>query len=194
VDFGGTKGTISASIRPMNPKGVALYGARPGSKPRPRALVVTYILDVPFKGRDLWQAWEGGRWRGLTTIAERPFPITIYDSRGGNDLTAIMPLQLNKGPDSAAKLLPCGIVGGLMLHSQPKPSNRAAINGYFNPRRIFVLQPVDWRGKPGPGQCPGVGVIVVPGQNNWDMAFARKNMKGARIPNRGIPGEVSTTH
>jgi Carboxypeptidase regulatory-like domain/TonB dependent receptor-like, beta-barrel len=146
---------------------------------RPQRLVINYVWNLPLGHQQgfLGKLTSGWTWSGVTTFQDGQ-PLTITDSTGGTifGTTAASTLstaQFCPGM-STANLLTSGsltqrVTGGLT------PGGI----GYFNGKAQGVLcasptvgQIGGVGGGPGFGSS-GLGIVLGPGQNNWDMSLAK---------------------
>jgi hypothetical protein len=149
------------------------YGLNPNY--RPQRFVLSYVWDLPLghpKGIEgvLLDGWS---WSGVTTIQDGN-PLNISDATAGSDFVGgngfasatpqFCPGMSNDNIATAGSLtqrVTSGLTGG---------------PGYLNGRAQGVFCPPPTGGIFGPGTGfgnVGLGVILGPGQNNWDMSLAK---------------------
>jgi hypothetical protein len=159
---------------------VNVYGPNPVY--RPQRLVINYVWNLPLGHQQgfLGKVTSGWSWSGVTTFQDGQ-PLTITDSSGGTIFGTTAGSTLNTAQFcpgmSAANLVASGslsqrVTDGLL----PAASRPAGNSGYFN-TGVFCSAPVVGQvggagGGPGFGNS-GLGVVLGPGQNNWDMSLAK---------------------
>jgi hypothetical protein len=132
---------------------------------RPQRLVFNYSWDLPLGKHDgvMGQLLNGWNWSGVTTIQDGA-PLLITDSTAGTIFFT------GTGPIGLATLAP-GATSASVVTSGSLDSR--VIGGYFN-KAAFTTPVVVGNGK-GFGNY-GLGEILGPGQNDWDMTVS-KNFK-----------------
>jgi len=161
----------AASNDPNNLK--QQYG--PNASYRPQRLSLNYGWDLPFGNR---QGFEGKLLNGWNlsgvTVAQVGTPITITDTRGGTiygfgpGAPVTSRAQFCTGMSAANVSTPGGVearLGGSVLGGP----------GYLN-APAFCTTPVIGNGT-GYGNS-GVGIILGPGQFNWDMSLLKTTKVG----------------
>jgi hypothetical protein len=155
-----------------------LYGPNPNY--HPQRLVVNYVWNLPF-GRPkgfVGKVAQGWTWSGVTTI-QNGTPLTITDTRGGTVFTGgsggpLSPAQLCSGA-TYASIATSGSV-------QQRLGLTPGTNGFFNPS-AFCTIPTAFSVLPAGSVAAadtstaygtsGQGIILGPGQNNWDMSLTK---------------------
>jgi len=156
------------------------YGLNPGY--RPQRLTVNYSWDLPFGHPDGLKGKLVNGWAvsGVTTVQDG-LPLTVVDTRGGAiygfgpGTTQISRAQFAAGMGNANVATPGGIearLGG--VKGGPGYLNTAA----FTTIPIIGATPgVAGTGGTGYGDS-GVGVILGPGQFNWDASVTKTTTVG----------------
>ena len=153
---------------------------------RPQRLVVNYLWNLPlghpqgFEGKLV----EGWTLSGVTTI-QGGSPLGIFDSTGGSIFgaaTSLSTAQFCPGFTNASVLtsgslvqrVVSGLTGGTG-YLNGKTSTCAA-GGVFGP--VPVVGAVNGVGGGNGFGNAGLGIVLGPGQNNWDMALAKTTKVG----------------
>jgi len=162
---------------PLNP----VYG--PDSAYRPQRLVINYTYEIPSKLRGpLGVLTRGWSVSGITTIQDGN-PLTIWDSRGG----AIFgqPATGGGGIASTAEIAPGMTYADLSTSGgvQSRLGGASGGPGYFNTSALTTIPIVGATpGVPGTGGTgygnTGTGIILGPGEFNFDTAFAKATRVG----------------
>jgi hypothetical protein len=148
------------------------YGINPGY--RPQRLTVNYSWDLPFGHPDGLKGKLVNGWAvsGVTTVQDG-LPLTVVDTRGGTaygfgpGTTQISRAQFASGMGNGNVATPGGVkarLGGL-----------SGGPGYLN-AAAFTTTPVIGTGT-GYGNS-GVGIILGPGQFNWDASIVKTTTVG----------------
>jgi hypothetical protein len=148
------------------------YGLNPGY--RPQRLTVNYNWDLPFGHPEglLGKLANGWTVSGVTTVQDG-LPLTVVDTRGGSaygfgsGTTQISRAQFAPGMGNANVATPGGLearLGGI-----------TGGPGYLN-TAAFTTTPVIGTGT-GYGNS-GVGIILGPGQFNWDASVVKTTTVG----------------
>jgi hypothetical protein len=145
---------------------------------RPQRLVISYTYQIPgtHSGDKLAQkALNGWSISGVTT-AQDGYPLTIIDSRGG---AAFGFSSFNGQQAGAARAQMCPGMTYSNVVTSGSVSSR--INGYFNPA-AFCVTPVvgvvnGVGGATGWGDS-GRGIVLGPGQFNFDVSLSKKTVVG----------------
>jgi len=149
------------------------YG--PDSSYRPQRLAISYDWDIPSGGREgfLGKALNGWSVAGVTIVQDGT-PLTITDTRGGTifgfgpGAPVTSRAQFAVGMGNANVATPGGVaarLGGSILGGP----------GYLN-KAAFGTTPVIGNGT-GYGNS-GVGILLGPGQFNWDMSLIKTTKVG----------------
>jgi hypothetical protein len=156
---------------------------------RPQRLVVNYVWNIPFahsqgfEGK-LLQGWTVS---GVTTIQDGT-PLTITDTRGGTIFygpgsstnISVPTAQFVAGQTNANIPAPGSltqkVLGGLSA-SNPAGNGIGYLNG--TAQGVFTTTPTGGIYGNGTGfGNSGLGVILGPGQSNWDMSLAKTTTVG----------------
>jgi hypothetical protein len=149
------------------------YGLNPNY--RPHRFVLSYVWDLPLghpKGIEgvLLDGWS---WSGVTTIQDGN-PLNITDATAGSDFVG------GNGFASATPQFCPGMSNDNIATSgsltQRVTSGLTGGPGYLNGKAqgVFCAPPTGGIFGPGTGfGNVGLGVILGPGQNNWDMSLAK---------------------
>jgi hypothetical protein len=162
---------------PLNP----VYG--PDSAYRPQRLVINYTYEIPSRLKGpLGVLTRGWSVSGITTIQDGN-PLTIWDSRGG----AIFgqPATGGGGLASTAEIAPGMTYADLSTSGgvQSRLGGASGGPGYFNTSALTTIPIVGATpGVPGTGGTgygnTGTGIILGPGEFNFDTAFAKATRVG----------------
>ena len=148
---------------------VEQYGLNPNY--RPERLVLNYVWNLPLGHPQgiVDKLVEGWTWSGVTTIQDG-VPMNITDSTGGSIFFG------GSGANSTANFCP-GMTNADVPTSgtldQRVLSGLAGGPGYLNGKAqgVFCVPPTIGNGT-GFGNA-GLGLVLGPGQNNWDMSLAK---------------------
>ena len=161
------------------------YGAQYGVNPsyRPQRLAVNYSWDLPFGHPEGWKGKliDGWNLSGVTIVQDGT-PLTITDSRGGaiygfgagSPETSTAQFAAGMGPANVAtsgslqQRLGGSVLGG------PGYLNK---NAFGTIPTIGVTPGVAGTGGLGYGNS-GLGILLGPGQFNWDMALVKTTRVG----------------
>jgi hypothetical protein len=153
------------------------YG--PSSSYRPQRLAINYSWDLPIPHQEGLKGKLANGWNvSGVTIVQGGTPLTITDSRGGTifgfgpGAAVISRAEFASGMGSANVASP-GDVEARLGGNNGGP-------GYFN-KSAFTTTPVIGNGT-GYGNS-GVGIILGPGQFNWDMAVVKTTKVGGLTEN-----------
>jgi hypothetical protein len=146
------------------------YGVSTTSHPQRLILNYSWGLPLPYsKASGLKGGVMGGwTWSGVTTIQDGT-PITVIDSRGGSIYGAA-----NAGPygeTSTAEYAP----GMGPKNVVTSGSVKSKLNDYFN-LHAFTAPPAIGDGTDFGNS--GMGIVLGPGQNNWDMSLGKETRVG----------------
>ncbi len=150
-----------------------LYNPNPSY--RPQRLVVNYSWDVPIN-RSGWMGKFTNGW-GLAgvTIIQDGLPVTITDSRAGTVYgVGTYTAQFASGMGNSAVGLPGGLTSKVLFGL----NNPSAAGGYLNPAAFTTPPIVGTDGKATGAGDSGSGIILGPGQFNWDMSLIKSTKVG----------------
>jgi hypothetical protein len=147
--------------------GSTVYGLN--TSYRPQRLSVNYHYDLPFGHPEgiAGKLAEGWSVSGVTTIQDG-LPLNITDSRGGqvyfgSGLASAGQFCAGQGPSDVA-------TSGSLVHR--------VLTGYMNKTGVFCAPPaVGTDGSFGFGDA-GLGTLLGPGQDSWDIALAKRTTVG----------------
>jgi hypothetical protein len=153
------------------PYQVFAYG--PNAYYHPQRLVVSYVWNLPLGHPEglLGKVAEGWSLSGVTTIQDGT-PLTITDPRAGTVYGASSGNAQFCSGMSASNVLSAG-----SLDQRVTNGLTPASTGYFNPG-VFCA-PTTAASVLGPTNSgnlfgnSGLGIVLGPGQSNWDMALSK---------------------
>src|SRR5262249_46343343 len=144
----------------------------------PHRLAVNYSWDLPFGHPQGWKNKVTNGWMlSGVTIAQDGVPLTATDSRGGT--------VYGFGPGSAETSTAQFCAGGTARSAASSGSTKQRLGGvnggvgWFNPavfKSACTIPAIGLDGSTGYGNSP-IGIILGPGQVNWDMSL----MKATKI-------------
>ena len=144
----------------------------PNNNYRPHRFVISYLWNVPLGHADGWKRvlLEGWSLSGVTTFQDGS-PLTISDATGGAIFFG------GQGANSTAQFCP----GKTKLDLMGSGPVENRVDSYFSVNNrtsgVLCLPPtvgVTTAGTGGTGfGNAGGGIILGPGQNNWDMSIAK---------------------
>jgi hypothetical protein len=150
----------------------AQYGLNPSY--RPQRLAMNYSWDLPLGSHD---GWKGKLVRGWNlsgvTIIQDGTPLTVTDSRGGSIYGFGSGSPETSTAEFGAGMGPANVAtpGGL----EARLGGATGGPGYFN-KSAFGTTPAIGNGT-GYGNS-GLGILLGPGQFNWDMALVKTTTVG----------------
>jgi hypothetical protein len=161
--FAGNAAATQPGINPV----ISVYG--PNSQYRPQRLVVNYGWALPFGSHKgvLGLATSGWNWSGVVVIQDGT-PLVITDSRDGTIFTN------GGGPVALATLCPGQTSANIIASGDLTSKVTSGLTGgpgYLNKTGVFCA-PQAVAGGTGYGG-DGLGTVLGPGENNWDMALAK---------------------
>jgi len=153
------------------------YG--PAGFERPQRFVFNYSYQLPFgnpKGALGWLA-QGWTLAGVIVIQDGN-PLTVTDLNGGTAYTGAPQANSGEGGASTAQLCP-GVTYGQIGTSGSIGSRlggSGSTNGYFNTSAFCAPTVIGSDGLATAYGDSGLGILLGPGQFNWDTSLL-KNMK-----------------
>jgi hypothetical protein len=167
---------------------VYAYGENPTY--RPQRLVVNYVWNIPLGHRDgmLGKVTQGWTLAGVTTVQDGP-ALNITNSGAGTifcggPCSAFSPLGEYAPGEGPSNLVASGsltqrVINGLQNAAAGKVI--ASTQGYFNAGVVSTTVPTAASvGIPVPAGTTatafgniGLGAVLGPGQNNWDMSLIK---------------------
>jgi len=159
-------GNAAATQPGINPV-ISVYG--PNSQYRPHRLVVNYGWALPFGNHKgvLGLVSSGWNWSGVVVIQDGT-PLVITDSRDGTIFTN------GGGPVARATLCPAQTSANILTSGSLTSKVTSGLTGgpgYLNKTGVFCA-PQAVGGGTGYGG-DGLGTVLGPGENNWDMSLAK---------------------
>jgi hypothetical protein len=142
----------------------------PNTNYHPNRFVLNYVWNLPFGNHKglMGQALNNWNWSGVLTVQDG-LPLTIEDT-GGSIFFGGQGVGSATGFSSLAQLCP-GMTYANLVTSGSMDSR--VTNGYLNGKAQGVLCALPTIGNGTGFGNMGGGVILGPGQNNWDMTIAK---------------------
>lgn len=161
------------------------YG--PSNFYHPQRLAVNYSWDLPSGS---WQGWKGNLVKGWTvtgvTILQDGLPLTVTDSRGGT----VYGFGPGSAETSTAQFCPGGSASNGASSGDTKQRLGGANGGvgWFNPavfKSSCAVPAIGSDGSTGYGNS-GIGIILGPGQFNWDIGLVKTTIVGGIRENASL--------
>jgi len=150
------------------------YG--PAGFSRPQRVVVSYSYNLPFgnpaglKGK-LVSGWQLA---GVMLIQDGS-PLTFYDTAGGTVFTGGTQGGTGEAGDSTAQLCPGSTLATIKTPGgiESRLGGAGSTNGYFYPSAFCAPIVVGADGKATAYGNSGLGILLGPGQFNWDTSLIK---------------------